>query len=452
MMSKYRDSMIKNAVKYLIIGNSAGGIGAAEGIRAIDHQGSMDIVADEPYLTYSRPLISHYLAAPGPREKLLYRPVDFYEKNGISTLLGKKVQKIDAVRHTVALTDGAEIDYEKLLLATGGLPIVPRIMGVPGPRVFTFTTLSDAIAIDQFLCTLPQGPISAVVVGGGLIGISVTEALVKRGVKVTIVEMRERVLNTILDEDTSVSAAQALQTAGVNVITGGTVTEVKDSGGDNTITAVLGDGRQIPCHLMIIAIGVVPRVELAVSAGIVVNRGIIVDRHMATSVPDIYACGDAAEAYDFIYDVCRVTPILPNAYLGGKIAGFNMAGAVKEYAGGTTMNSVQYFGLDIVSAGNISPGKDGYEIITNRANGIYRKVILKDKLIVGMIFSGNTERSGITYSLMKDRINVESFKKELVRADFGLSSLPEEIWRTKLQQTPKPVEDKAVVAVGEKER
>ncbi len=441
--------MIKNKAKYLIIGNSAGGIGAAEGIRAVDKQGTIGIITDEPYLAYSRPLISHYLAEPCPVEELLYRPADFYEKSGIDTFLGKKVQQIDATRHSVLLTTGEKIYWEKLLLATGGSPIMPRIDGIPRSEAFSFTTLDDAKAIDNFLRKLSQGTISAVVVGGGLIGVSVTEALVKRGVKVTIVEMRERILNTILDEYTSTIAAEALQLAGVSIITGSTVTAVKDHAEKNIITALLGDGREISCNLIIIAIGVVPRAELAASADIKVNRGVLVDRHMATSIPGIYSCGDAAEAYDYIYGEARLAPIWPNAYLGGRVAGTNMAGIATEYPGGTSMNSLQYFGLDIVSAGIVNPANNQYEVITGRSNGSYRKMRLKDGLIMGMVISGMVERSGIVYNLMKDRVNTDNFKKELISADFGLACLPEEIWRTRLQmQTPALDTSKCIVTAG----
>ena len=441
--------MTKSMIKHLIIGNSAGGIGAIEGIRTIDKHGTIGIISDEPYLTYSRPLISHYLAEPCPVEKLLYRPADFYEKNGITTLLGKKVKQIDIGHHSVLLTTGEEILWEKLLLATGGSPIIPKIKGVPRPEAFTFTTLNDAIAIDQHLSKLPQDNISAVVVGGGLIGVSVTEALVKRGVKVSIVEMKERILNTILDEYASTVAAEALQQAGVNIITGSTVTEVKNTT-EYKLSAVLGDGRAISCNLIVIAIGVIPRVELASDAGIKVNRGIIVDRHMTTSNPDIYACGDAAEAYDFIYDGCRLTPIWPNAYLEGKVAGLNMTGSATEYSGGTAMNSLQYFGLEIASAGIVNPENNTFEVIENRSNDTYQKIVLKDGLIMGMIFIGMVDRSGIIYNLMKDRIKTDSFKKELIADDFGMASLPEEIWRSKLQiQMPGSVKNNCAVPAGE---
>ena len=181
--------MIK--AKYVIIGNSAGGIGAAEAIREVDKTGTIAIVSDESYPAYSRPMISDHLAEGCELERMLYRPRDFYERNDIQLLLGRKAIRLDTDKHVLELADGQEVAWEKLLLATGGTPIVPQMDGLSRRGVFTFTTLSDAKAIREFL---DRGARRAVVVGGGLIGISATEALVKRGLAVSIVELKERLL------------------------------------------------------------------------------------------------------------------------------------------------------------------------------------------------------------------------------------------------------------------
>jgi NAD(P)H-nitrite reductase large subunit len=423
--------MAKSIVKakYLIIGNSAGGIGAAEAIREVDKTGEVTIVSNEPYPAYSRPLISEYLAEKRPLEKMLFRPADFYEGNNIRTFLGKKAQCFDIDKHVVELESGEKISWEKLLLATGGLPIVPQIKGINRSGVFTFTTLDDAMAIDQFLNQFPKRTIRAVVIGGGLIGISVTEALVKRGVQVTIVEMKERILNTILDEETSVLEEGILMQAGVKIITEHTVAEIGSYSGDDVTNVTLDDGRPIPCELVIVAIGVRPRTDLTIGTGIKVNRGIVVDRRMATSHPKVFACGDVAEAYDFIYGENRLTPLWPNAYIGGRVAGFNMAGVSAKYSGSTNMNSLKYFGLAVVSAGIVNPPDTSYEVLSNKHDHTYKKVVLKDGLIIGMVFTGDIEKSGVVFSLMKERVEVDGFKQALVAEDFGLASLPEEIWR-----------------------
>jgi NAD(P)H-nitrite reductase large subunit len=153
---------------------------------------------------------------------------------------------------------------------------------------------------------------------------------------------------------------------------------------------------------------------------------------MATSCPDVYASGDVAEAFDFIYNENRLTPVWPNAHIGGRIAGFNMAGAHAIYPGGTALNSLKYFGLNTVSAGMVIPPDTSYEVIIGKGGGYYKKVVLKDGLIAGLVFSGDIEKAGIVYNLMKDGVVVDGFKKSLVASDFGLVSLPREIWRKRL--------------------
>lgn len=414
-------------VQYLIIGNSAGGISAAESIRKVDADGSIAILSDEPYPAYSRPLISKYLAEGRPLEKMLYRQPDFYERNNIEVTLGRKAQKLNIAGREVELADGAKIAWEKLLLATGGVAIMPRMEGIDRKNVFTFITLDDAKAIDAFLCKM-EGKMRAVVIGGGLIGVSVTEALVKRHVEVTIVEMRDWILNTMLDKDSGDVVAERLREAGVNIMTGRSVTRIDGDQAGAVSGVTLDGGQSLPAELVIVAVGVRPRLELAVNTAIKVNRGIVVDRRMETSVPGIYSCGDVAEAYDFIYDDNRVTPIWPNACIGGRVAGQNMAGLKTECSRCTGMNSLNYFGLSVVSAGMVVPPASGYEVLVDRSNHNVRRIVLKDGRVVGMAFIGNVERSGIVRNLMKAQVDVSQFKKELLAETLNMAVLPREIW------------------------
>jgi len=414
--------------RYLIIGNSAGGIGAAEAIRQVDNEGTLTIVSEETYPAYSRPLISKYLAGERTLEEILFRPLDFYDQNNILFLPGKKVTHLELDQQIARLEDIKQIAWEKLLFAVGGKPIFPEMKGSDKRGVFTFTNLDDAKAIDRFLDNARK----AVVIGGGLIGISVTEALVRRGVDVIVVEMKERILNTILDEQASLMAERVLKQAGVEILAGQTVVTVNGKG--TVEEAILDNGATVPCDLVVVAIGVLPRQELAQDAKLETNRGIVVDHHMATNHPNVYACGDVAEAYDFVYEENRLSPIWPNAYIGGRVAGLNMAGTPTKYSGGTAMNSLSYFGIDITSAGMpIAPTDDSYEVISKQESNAYQKVILKDNLIVGMIFVENIEKSGIIFGLMRDRVNVESFKRSLLADDFGLAFFPQSLWQERLE-------------------
>ena len=419
--------------KYLLIGNSAGGIGAAEAIREKDDTGSIVIIADEPYPTYSRPLISEYLAEGLSLNEMLFRPVRFYKNLNIQQLLGTKVMRIDPADHYVELDNGNKEYWERLLIATGSTPIVPSIQGTELQGVFTFNTLDDAKAIDRYIGGVTQ----AVVIGGGLIGISVTEALTKRGIEVNIIEMKDKILNTILDEEASTLEEATLKQAGVQIWTNHTVTEI--AGGlanRRSVTGVMLDnGHRISCQLVLVAIGVRPRVELTTDLSIKTDKGILVNRFMTTSNKNIYACGDVAEAYDFVHDDQQLTPNWPNAYLGGRIAGFNMVGIPTQHPGSTAINSLKYFGLTAVSAGQVKPTSNNHEVLTAKSNRSYRRIILKDGIIIGMVFTGDIERSGIIYGLMKDRVNVESYKQELITDGFGLVSLPKEIWQRWLDKS-----------------
>ena len=262
----------------------------------------------------------------------------------------------------------------------------------------------------------------------------------------------------MLDEPTSAMVAGKLEQSGVKVLTGHTVVDINESSASQGIagSVTLDDGSVLPCDLVIMAIGVQPRIELVSGTGIKVNRGIVVDSRMATSSPGIYACGDVAEAYDFVYSQNRLTPIWPNAYLGGRTAGFNMAGKPAQYPGGTAINSLKYFGLNIASAGMVNPpDNDGYEVLGESHDHTYHKVILKDGLVVGMVFAGNIEKSGIVLNLIRNKFNADDYKQALVAENFGLASLPDEIWRPQLEaplsalSMPAATEQPEELVVGE---
>jgi NAD(P)H-nitrite reductase large subunit len=416
--------------KYLIIGNAAGGVGAVEGIRANDKSGVTTVVSNEPYDAYSRPLIAQYLTGERDFEGLRFRPAGFYARNAVTTVFGAGVKSLGIDDHTAELSDGRIIGWDKALIATGGVPILPKTPGTEATGVFTFNTLDDAIRIKRFIA---GRQISAVVIGGGLIGMSVSESLKKCGVRVTIIEMRQYILNTILDEEAGRFAAVAVSQAGVNILTGRTVTEIQ-AGSDGTVCGVkLDNGINFACELVVMAIGVRPNTDITNGTGIKLNRGILVNRHMATNIPGIFACGDAAEAYDITVGEARLTPIWPNAYLGGRVGGLNMAGKETEYPGGTAMNSLKYFGMEIVTAGITTITPAGFESVSGAEGGTYRRLILHNGIIVGMVFIGNIGKAGLVFSFLRDKVNVANFKHLLIVPEINQAALPEVIYRGKLK-------------------
>jgi len=419
--------------KYVIVGGSVGGIGAVEAIREVDPVGTIAVISEESFPQYSRPMIADFLSGEATLEKMKYRGDLFWEKNEIQALTGKKAVSLNLVDRYVELDGGGRINFEKLLIATGGKPFVPEMEGADKDGVFTFTKFSDAERIAAKIGAAEK----AVVVGGGLIGVSAAEALTKCGLEVTIVELKDILLNRILDEAASEIIEKAIREAGVSIVTGQTVKRILGKPENDSVVGgvILTNGEEVPCNMVIIAIGVIPHTELVAGTEMKINRGVIVDRCMRTNVPDVYACGDVAETYDFVLDESRPLPLWPIAYMGGRVAGYNMAGKKTGYPGGTSMSTLKYFDTPVISAG-ISNSKegDGYEVLVNHdpESNLYKKIVLKDNVVVGMVFVNEIERTGIIFYLMKNRVNVECFKHNLLSEDFGLVSLPEQLRRRML--------------------
>lgn len=414
-------------VKYLIIGASAVSIGAIEAIREIDQNDSILVITEEEYAQYSRPMISELVSGKADIQKMKCKSDSYLKENNVEALLNRKVVALNLQGKTVSLDDGRKIDFEQLLIATGGKAFVPKIEGQEKQGVFTFTTIADAQSLAAKISS--ADPKNAVVIGAGLIGISCTEALVKRGLKVTVVELQEKILSLLLDSNASDIVEKVIQKEGVNFVTGQSVQKIigRPENQDEVGGVILTKGDTIQCDIVVVAIGVVPRTELVAGTAIRIGRGILVDNSMQTTVPDIYASGDVAETYDFVLNQNRLLPLWPLAVIEGKIAGYNMAGKKLVYEGGTNMSSLKYFGLPIVSVGLTNPKDDPtLEILVKKdeENNIYRKLILKNNVIVGLTMVNCIERAGIFYNLMKNRVVVKKFKQELLRDDFNLAVLP----------------------------
>jgi NAD(P)H-nitrite reductase large subunit len=236
----------------------------------------------------------------------------------------------------------------------------------------------------------------------------------------------------VIDQPASQWVETVLENQGIKIITGNTISEItgKTSNSNEVDRVVLKDGSTIRCDIVVIAIGVRPRVELVRESEVKVNRGILVNKKMETTVPDVYACGDCAEVYDFIMESFRLTPLWPTAFVGGRIAGFNMAGECKEYHWGTSMNSTTFFGFPIISAGIINLSeeeKPGYEILSQNTEKYYKKILLKDDKIMGFVLVNEINRAGIFLGLMRNKIDVSEFKDDLLSDNFGLIYLSDQV-------------------------
>lgn len=388
-------------MNYVIIGNSTAAIGCIEGIRSVDRDGPITVVSDEPYPAYSRPLISYLLYGSTTEEKMRTRPSDFYEKMKVRTILGKKAEKVDSVRKAVTLDSGESISYDKLLIATGSRPFVPPMAGLDRvEKKFTFLKLDDAKALGASLT--PESKV--LIVGAGLIGLKCAEGIRDRVASITVVDLADRILPSILDQTGSDMVKKHIETNGIKFFLGDSVAEFEGN------TARLKSGKQVDFDLLVVAVGVRPNKELAAEAGCEVGRGIAIDEFSATSVPGIYAAGDCCECRDITTGQRRVLAILPNAYLQGEAAGVNMAGGEKSFANAVPMNAIGFFGLHVLTAGSY----DGEEIVETKP-GVYKKLIIKDNLLKGFILIGEVARAGIYTSLIREQTPLDTVDFELLK-------------------------------------
>jgi NAD(P)H-nitrite reductase large subunit len=411
---------------YLIIGNSTAAMGAVEGIRQADPSQPITLVARESEHTYSRPLISYWLAGKVDDHRMAYRPEDFYPAHGVEALLGVEATGIDLDTRAVTLADGRALGFDTLLLAVGGRPIVPRdLAGSDAAGVFTFTTWEEARALKDYIAE--HDVREAVVVGGGLIGLKAVEALQALGLRATVIELADRILSATFDQTASDLAQALLARGGIAVRCQTTVTEIERRE-DAVAGVALSDGTRIPCGLVIFAIGVRPDLRLVAGTSIAVDAGILVDEHLQTNVSGIYAAGDVAQAADLLTGKQRPIAIFPNAFRQGLIAGNNMAGRTRVYEGGLAMNAVAVAGVPTMSVGLTAaddPECEALSTLDPEAPN-YKKIVLYRDRIVGAIFIGNVDRAGIITGLIRGKINVAGFKDLLLTDDFGLISLPAE--------------------------
>jgi NAD(P)H-nitrite reductase large subunit len=403
--------------QFLIIGNSAAGIAAAEAIRNKDRESRIVIISDEDYPAYCRCLISYYLAGDVSEDKILYRPEDFYKENNIELLLNKKVIRVDPAKNRVICEDKSQMSYDSLLIATGASPKFPETPGIKKRGVFGFRTIKDTKDIAGLIPVTK----TACVLGGGLIGLKAAYGLKKRNIEVKVIVKSKQVLSQIVDYEAAHFVQQRLEENGIEIITGQDVVEVI---GNGDIKAVkLDSGKALGCSLIIVGKGVSPNISLVKDTEIKVNEGIIADNRLQTNIPNIFSAGDVCESFDLTLGKLSVNALWPVAVEQGRLAGINMAGGNLNYEGSLGMNSIEFFGLPVISLGiyKVKEGKQGYEelkVLDAKAS-LYKKLILNNKIIVGAVLAGDIKNSGVFLRLIKERVDVSSFKDRLLQENFG---------------------------------
>lgn len=387
-------------MKYVIIGNSAAAVGCIEGIREKDKKGSITVVSNEIHHTYSRPLISYLLYGKTDEERMKYRPDSFYEDNGVTTMLGRTAVKINPDKKTVELDDGTVLSYDKLLVATGSKPFIPPMEGLDTvEKSFTFMTLDDAKALDAAITKDSR----VLIVGAGLIGLKCAEGIFDKIGHLTVIDLADRILPSILDEKGSELVQKFLEDKGIEFRLG---TSAASFDGNK---AVLTNGDEIEFDVLVVAVGVRPNTELVSEAGGSVDRGIVTDKYSRTTITDVYAAGDCAKSHDITTGTDRILALLPNAYMQGVAAGRHMTGADMPYENAMPMNAIGFFGYHVITAGNY----DGEELVT--CDGMnYKKLVVKDNCLKGFIMIGDVRRAGIYTNLIREKVPLDTIDFELI--------------------------------------
>ena len=404
---------------YVIVGGSAAGINAIEAIRSEDKEGKITLISDEKFSLYSRCLITYFLAGTLAEDKLKYRSSDFYEKERVDALLGVRAKRLLPEKRKLILDNGKEITYDKLLIATGASPKMVEVPGSDKQGILGLRTYHDAKLINGRLDKVKKVSI----LGGGLIGLRAAYSLHARNKEVKVIVKSNQVLSQMLDRGAANFIRKKIEQKGIQVMTG--LAAVEFLGGKEVTGVVLDDGRRVDCELVVVGKGVRPNLELVKGTEIKTDYGIIVDDHLQTNLPNIYAAGDVAQAKDLITGQSTITALWPCAVAQGRVAGLNMAGKKLKYDGSLAMNSVEFFGLPVISMGITRPKEKEYEQLVkeDEKNFVYKKVVLRKNRLQGIILVNRIEQAGVIGILMRKKVDVSPIKAMLLEDRFDFAKI-----------------------------
>ena len=387
---------------FVIIGNSAAGLACIEAIREEDNASEIINISKEPHRPYSRCLLTYYLAGSIGKDRLWIRPEAYYKDFNVKAFIGTEVVSIDEKKGSIELSNGKAIGYDKLLFATGASSKTLDVKGIERKGVFYLRTLDDT---EHMLSMLGEVK-DAAILGGGLIGLRAASSLKKRGKNVTVVVKSGHILSQILDVESADMMKRHLEKNGIRILTGLEAQEI--CGKDSAVGSVLlDDASSLASQMVIIGKGVSANIGL-LKGKVKSERGIMVDDTLKTSNDGIYAAGDAAESFDIFEEKTEVNAIWPAAVRQGKIAGLNMRGRKDIYEGSCGMNSIEFFGMSVISFGIVRSKEKGFEelIQAKFSENIYRKVVLRDNRIVGGVFVNTVEQHGVILNLALQKVDV----------------------------------------------
>lgn len=398
-------------MKHVIIGAGPSGVVAAEQLRKLDRSATITLVGDEPEPPYSRMALPYFLVKQIAEEgTYLRKGADHYRAQGID-VVQDRVTAVDRSAKRLTLAGGTQLAYDKLLIATGSRPVAPPIPGMDLAGIFSCWTLADG----RNIAARAKPGAKVLLMGAGFIGCIILEALAQSGADLTVVEMEDRMVPRMMNDTAGNLIKDWCQSHGVKVHTSTKVTGIA-AGSTHRFRVDLSTGSQLDADLIVSATGVRPNVEFLQGSGLEVKQGILINRHMQTNDPDIYAAGDVAQGRDFSTGEYSVQAIQPTATEHGQLAARNMAGHQGAiHRGSVNMNVLDTLGLISSSFGLWmgKPGGDCAELL-NRERFRYLNLQFEDDTLVGATSLGMTQHVGVLRGLIQTRTRLGKWKERLL--------------------------------------
>jgi nitrite reductase (NADH) large subunit len=365
------------------------------------------VIGEEPQLAYNRVLLSAVLAQEVSRADIVLKPAQWWSDRGVTLLYGHSATSIDPAIRRVRLADGASLPYTKLVLATGSRPIRLSVPGMELPGVMTFRDLHDVATIEAAAARRAK----AVVIGGGLLGLEAAYGLAKAGSQVTVVHLMDRLMERQLDVCAAAMLKRAVEARGITVHLNAETIGVRGRGRAEAV--LLKDGRRLEADLVVVAAGIRPNIDLARTADLGIDRGILVDDHLQTSRPDIHAIGECAEHRGVCYGL--VEP----AYDQARALAAHLAGESVRYPGSVLATNLKVSGVKVFSAGDFLgvPGTESI-VLTDPGVGTYKKLVIAGDRLTGAVLFGDTA-DGLWYlDLIRSATSITDIRDDLM---FGRS-------------------------------
>lgn len=384
---------------YLIIGNGIAGLSATEEIRKKDKDATILIVSEEKSSTYWRTRLSHLISQEFEKDDLFVKKQPWYDERKIDEKLESCIEKIDFDKNVAILCDGEEIEYGKLLLATGASPFVPPITNINSKGVFAIRTITDLMNFKDYV----KDKKKVVVIGGGILGLEAAHSALLLGKDVTVIESFDYLLSRQLDRELSEKLEKELNDMGIKTFTGKFTEEILAEKG--IVKGVkLADGTEIAADAIMVQAGIRSNIDLAKNSGLDTERGIIVDDSLKTKYDNVYAAGDCAQIGDFTIGLWTSSQEM------GKIAGNNMAGDKQMYEKPKPFSTLTIGDIKIFSAG-MNSGEGVEEVKAEKDGNIYKLFKLHDKYVGGILWGD------IKYQ--NDIKDIVFFGKDLQETKFG---------------------------------